>query len=89
MYESKVLRKVSVSRKDLVSEQFSLIYNEILNDLCRSPSAVRIVRPGRPLQHVGKRTNIYTVFGGGSSLRRLREEWEENIKEVTGAVWIM
>jgi hypothetical protein len=67
VYQNKTLRKISGSRKDLVHEEFSLIQNKILNDLCKLPIAVEIGRSRRPLQHVawmGKRRNTYSTWGG-------------------------
>jgi len=44
VFGNKVLRKIFEPKKDEISEQFRVLYNEEICDSCRSPSTVMTMK---------------------------------------------
>ena len=88
MYENMVLRRIFGSKRDEVTGEWSKLHNEELNDLCSSPSIVRVIKPRRMrwtghVAHMGERRGVYRVlvgkFEAKRPLERPRRIWEDNI----------
>jgi len=68
VYENMVLRRIFGSKRDEVTGEWSKLHNEELNDLCSSPSIVRVIKPRRMrwtghVAHMGERRGVYRVGG--------------------------
>ena len=102
-FENRVLRRIFGRKRDEVTGEWRKLHNEELNDICSSPSIVRVMK-ARRMRWVGhvvrmvERTYEYRVLAGKPEgkrpLGRPRRRWDDNImmdlQEVgfEGMVWI-
>ena len=84
-----MLRRIFGTRRDEVTEEWSRLHNEELNDLYCSPNIVRVIkwRRMRWAGHVvrmGEERGVYRVLvgkpEGRRSLGRPRRRWVDNIR---------
>jgi hypothetical protein len=89
VFENKVLRRISESKRDEVTGEWRKLHNEELHDLYSSPSNIRIIkswrmRCARHVARMGEKRNAYRVLVGKPEekrpLGRPRRRWVDNIK---------
>ena len=69
MFENRVLRRIFGPKRDELTEEWKILHNEELNDLCSSPSIVRVLKSRRMrwaghVARMGKRRGVYRVLVG-------------------------
>jgi len=47
VFENRVLRRIFGPKRDELTEEWKILHNEELNDLCSSPSIVRVLKSRR------------------------------------------
>ena len=100
---NRVLRRTFGPRRNEVTEEWTKLHNEELNDLYSSPNIVhviklRIMRWAEHVAHMGERRGVCRLLVGKPEgkrpLGRPRRRWEDNIKmdlqevECGGMGWI-
>jgi len=89
VFENRVLRRVFVSKRDKVREEWRKLYNEELRDLYSLPNIVRVVKSRRMIwaghvARMGEGRGVHRVLVGKPEgkrpLGRPRRRWEDNIK---------
>ena len=89
MSENGVLRRILRPERDEVTREWRKVHNEELNDLCSSPSIVRVIKSRRirwagHVARMGERGDVYRFLvrkpGSKRPLGRPRRKWEDNIK---------
>jgi len=87
--ENGVLRRILRPERDEVTREWRKVHNEELNDLCSSPSIVRVIKSRRirwagHVARMGERGDVYRFLvrkpGSKRPLGRPRRKWEDNIK---------
>jgi hypothetical protein len=99
-FENRVLRRIFEPKRDEVTEEWSKLHNEELNNLYSSPNIVRVIRSRkiRSAGHVarmGKRRGVYRGLVEKTEskrpLGRPRRRWENNmtmgLQEVGVGAW--
>jgi len=88
-FENWVLRRTFGPKRDEVTDEWRKLHNEELNDLCSSPSIVRVIRSRRMrwtghVERMGDRRGVYSDLVGKPEgkrpLGRPGHRWEDNIK---------
>jgi hypothetical protein len=89
VFESRVLRRIFVPKRDGVTRDWRKLHTEELNDLYSLPNIIRVVnsRRMRWAGHValmGESRSVYRILVGKSErkkpLGKPRHRWEDNIK---------
>jgi hypothetical protein len=89
VFQNRVLRKIFSPKRDEVKGKWRKPHNEVLNDLCCSPSIIRVIKSRRMrwAGHVvrrGERRGLYRILVGKPKgrrpLGRPRPRREDNIK---------
>ena len=89
VFENRVLRRISVSKRHGVTGEWRKLHNEELNDLYSSPNIVQVIksRKMRWAGHVARKEEVRCVLKvmvgkpeGKRPLGRPRRRWEDNIK---------
>ena len=89
MFENRVLRRVSGSKRDEVTREWRKLHNEELRDLYSLPNIVRVVKSRRMrsaghVARMGEGRGVHRVLVGKPEgkrpLGRPRRRWEDNIK---------
>ena len=89
MFESRVLRRVFVSKRDKVIGGWRKVSNEEFNYVYFSPNIIRVIKSRRMrwagyVVRMGERRGVYRVLVGKSEgkrpFERPRPRWEDNIK---------
>jgi len=89
VFENRVLRRIFGPKRDKVTGEWRKLHNEELNDLCSSPSTVRVIKSRRMrwaghVASMGEKRGVYRVLVGKSEgkrpLGRPRRRWEDIIK---------
>jgi len=103
VFVNRVLRRTFGPRRNEVTEEWTKLHNEELNDLYSSPNIVhviklRIMRWAEHVAHMGERRGVCRLLVGKPEgkrpLGRPRRRWEDNIKmdlqevECGGMGWI-
>jgi len=74
VFENRVLRRIFRPKRDEVTGEWRQVHNEGLNDLCSSPSIVRVIRSRRIrwVEHVARigRGEMHTGFWWGNMSKR-------------------
>jgi hypothetical protein len=96
VFENRVLRRTFVPKRDKVTGKWGELHNEELNDICCSPSIVRVIKSGRMrwtgyVARIGERRGVYRGLVGKPDGKRPRRRWDDNIKiylrEVVCGAW--
>ena len=76
-FENIVLRRIFVPRRGEVTEEWSRLYNEELNDLYTSPNIVRVIKSRRMrwAGHVARMCEERGCIGPWCGNRRERDHW--------------
>jgi hypothetical protein len=89
VFENRVLRRIFRLNRDGVTGGWRKLHNEELDNLCSSPSIIRIIKSrrmrwARHVARMGEKRNVYRLSvgkpEGKSPLGRPRRRWIENIK---------
>jgi hypothetical protein len=88
VFENRVLRRIFWSKRDEVKEERKKLYSEELNDMCFSPSIVRVTKSRRirwvgHVARMGEMRVVYRVLVGNVRERNHSEDlgvYEDNIK---------
>ena len=69
MFENRVLRGISGSKRDEVTGEWKKLHNEELNDLYSSPNIVRAIKSRKirwagHIARIREKRGVYRVFGG-------------------------
>ena len=87
--ENRVPMRIFGPKRDEVTEQWSKLHNEYLNDIQSSPNILRVIKSrrmkwARHVARMGERTGVcrdlVEKLEGNRSLGRPRRRWEDNIK---------
>jgi len=91
VFENMVLRRIFGRRRDEVTEEWSRLHNEKLNDLYCSPNIVRVIKTSRigwagHVARMRERRVAYKILVGKPEgkrpLGRFKRRWEDNIKMI-------
>jgi len=66
VFENRVLRRIFGPRRDKVTGEWKKLHNEELNDLCFSPSIVRVIK-SRRMRWAGHVVHVGDRRGGGET----------------------
>jgi hypothetical protein len=89
VFENKVLRRISVPKRDEVTGEWRRLYKKELYTLYSSPNIIRVIKSRRPrwtghVARMGERRGAYRASvmkpDGRRPLGRPRHRWEDNIK---------
>jgi len=89
VFQNRVFRRVSGSKRDEVTGEWRKLHNEKLSDLYFLPNIVRVVKSRRMrwaghVSRMGERRGVHRVLvgkpEGKTPLGRPRRRWEDNIK---------
>jgi len=89
VFESRVLRRTLVPKRDEVTGEWRKLHNEELNDLYSSPNIVRVIKSRRMrwaghVVSMGEKRGAYRVFvgkpEGNIPLGKPRRRWDDNIR---------
>jgi hypothetical protein len=89
LFESRVLRRIFVPKKDEVTREWRRLLKEELNDLCSSPNVIRVMKSRRMrwagrVERMGEGRGVYRVLVGKPKGKRLlgrpRRRWKDTIK---------
>jgi hypothetical protein len=88
VFESRVLRRIFGVKRDRVTGEWRKLHNEELNDLCSSPTIVRVMKSRKmkfgACNACGERRGVYRILVGKPEgkrpLGRSRCRCEDNIK---------
>jgi hypothetical protein len=95
LFESRVLRRIYGPKKDEVIGCWRKLHNEELQNLCSSPSIIRMIKPRRMrlagyVAHMrAKRNTCWILVGkpeGKKPVGRPGHGWEDNIKMGLGEI---
>jgi hypothetical protein len=95
VFENRVLRRISGPKKDEVIGGWRKLHNEKLQNLCSSPSIIRVIKPRRMrwagyVAHMRARRNACSIMVGNPERKRPVERpgcrWKDNIKMVLGEI---
>ena len=80
VFENRVLRRIFGPKRDEVTGERRKLHSEEINDLCSSPSIVRVMK-SRRMRWAGHVSRMWARRPEGKRpLGRLRRRWENNIK---------
>jgi hypothetical protein len=89
VFENRVLRRIFGSKRDEVTEEWSRLHNEELNDLYSSSNIIQVINSRRMrwaghVARMGEGRGAYRILVGRPEgrrpLGRPRRRWEDNIK---------
>jgi hypothetical protein len=95
VFESRVLWKIFVPKRDEVTGEWRKLHNEELRELYSSPSIIRIIKSRRMrwaghVARIGEKRNAYRLLlgkpEGKRPLGRPRRRWVDNIRMDVGEV---